>query len=606
VKSLLWLTELVLQDCGTMCGVDPTRDLKTVISRCEHEGDEFLTITLPAFCSAFEAALDSGRLEPSMTPGFAWNRRGLPAFLRGFLLQVFNTQGLILESASIAAISCVRQICLLHKKVLRPCKESRNVGAIRGFKATEHDLRLHERENMALAPEMAFDYVSRIVWADIVKNVPFGDPRDEIIPGHGPGATQEKLSGNKKFQNLRWHQRLENVFPFSEYGVASLRSPDRWKDDALDVEIVSPRNEAPVRVTLVPKTLKTPRVIAIEPVCVQYMQQGLMKFLVPLIEKGRFTGGHVGFTDQSINGRLALQASKDGKLATIDLSEASDRVSSKRVWRMLSSVPRLREQIFACRSTRAELPDGDVVTLRKFASMGSALCFPMEAMVFFCTIVAKRLVMSQKPWTVARIKALSRDVYVYGDDIIVPVSEAPSICAGLESIGLKVNRRKSFWTGKFRESCGTDAFDGHRVTPVYVRKDLPSDRADSSGIVSATSLSNQFYLAGLWRAADAVKSLVERLVGRLPLVGTTPSGLGWKTFSNASTLSRWNDNLHRWEHSTLVVTPKRRVDPLTGDRALLKVLLELNRGILERAEKGLEESVMRGVIALKRRWVSSY
>lgn len=250
--------------------------------------------------------------------------------------------------------------------------------------------------------------------------------------------------------------------------------------------------------------------------------------------------------------------------------------------------------------------------------MGSALCFPIEAMAFFIAIVTSRLDKAGAPPTASAVKFYSSGVFVYGDDLIVPAGEAPSICQTLESFGFKVNSHKSFWNGNFRESCGMDAFNGHDVTPTYVRRPLPVDRADVHGIASAVALANQFYLAGLWRTARALRNLVESLLGPLasisqatakdielvldgrPVKGRYGAGLGWVSFSNAETFDGWDINYQCLRNKRWMVTPIRKPDPLSGDPALLKCFLLIGVESIDRDH--LRTSVRYGNLALKRRW----
>jgi len=604
MKSLAWLTEEVLRDCGTRCGADTQADVRTVRLRTDYEGESFLTITLPDLGAAFDRAIASGRLDPSMTPAFGKHPHGLPKFLRGFLVQVFSLDGVLLPTPSLDAIQAIRQICNLQKKVLRECVDKRKHAALTGYRKTDDELDTGEPTN---DPDTlrAFRFVSGVVWTSVLKGLPFGDLFDRLHPAHGPGTTVERVLGNSKYVLRKWYTRLERHFPFTEFGLASVRNLGEEECPLERVEFIEPQDEEPVRVTLVPKTMKTPRVIAIEPVCMQYMQQGLLRQLVPLIEKGRYTGGRVNFSDQTINGALALASSRDGRLATIDMKEASDRVSLAHVNLMLESVPHLREQIMACRSTRAVLPDGTVIPVKKFASMGSALCFPMEAMVFFIAIVARRMTHARCRLTPRNVLKMSRDVYVYGDDILVPTDEAPTVCAYLESIGLKVNQRKSFWTGKFRESCGVDAYDGHDVTPTYVRYLPPTGRHDSSEVIGWVATANQFYMKGYWQTARAMRAHVESVVGPLPHLSETSEGLGWLSYRKEIQHRRWNKTLMRFEIRTLVPYPKRRQDPLSGDSALMKCFSVIGAKA-QVAKEHLQESVTRGRLALKTRWVPSY
>lgn len=328
-----------------------------------------------------------------------------------------------------------------------------------------------------------------------------------------------------------------------------------------------------------------------------------MRYLVSKIESSSIMGYHVNFRDQSINQDLALLASSRGHLATMDMSEASDRVSLAHFQRAFASRPDLRELIDACRSMSAELPDGTVVPLRKFASMGSALCFPVEAIVFFISIIASRLVRAGQFPTRQTVHRMSRSVYVYGDDLIVPSDETSAISADLESLGFKVNIRKTFGTGKFRESCGMDAYDGVPVTPVYLRRDVPTDRGDSSGIVSAVATANQLHELGLWRVSAALRKAVETLVGKLPQVRKDSPALGW--YAPHSTWVppiRWNRLLFRWEHLVLVVVSAKQPDPLEDQPALAKCWRRI--GIPSIDPRHLEESPRRYSLTLKRRWVA--
>jgi len=602
MKSLSWLTEHVLADASMRCDADHSRDLIEITKRIEHEGESFLTISLPAFNQGFERALAEGKLLKAHTPSFRWHRRGLPEFLRGFLSQVFDFEGNLLPNASVEAISCIRQVCLLHKKVLRECTEVRKRRSINAYRQCENDVRSWSQEPPREALS-AFAKTAAVVWSEIMRGVPFGDPRHALRPSHGPGTTRERILGNSKWNFRKWHRRMETYFPYDDFGIASIRNMD-GNGLFQGVDFVEPADEQPVRVVFVPKTQKTPRVIAIEPVCVQFMQQAMMNFLVPLIEKGSLTGGRVNFSDQSINGVIAKLSSRDGTLATLDLSEASDRVSSLHVWTMLESVPLLRDMIFACRSTHAELPDGDIVELSKFASMGSACCFPMEAMVFFITIVSRRLVELKLPINERNVAKCCKSLYVYGDDIIVPADEASTVCGHLQLMGLKVNSHKSFWTGKFRESCGMDAYDGERVTPIYSRYERPSNRQDGSALTSWVSMANQFYMAGFWKTAKAVRAHVESILGPLPFLSSRGSGLFWTNYSNVVQMSRWVQDTMSYKVKTWVPRLTYRNDPLDGDAALLKCFLLV--GSKEPVDpKHLARSVVRGKLALSYRWVPS-
>jgi hypothetical protein len=508
---------------------------------------------------------------------------------------VFDKEGCLLEEPSIHDIRLVRQICLFGKKVQRECSHERLKLAVDEFRQCD--------DNVVSTPTGQLHRYFKLVAAELIRSLSLDgeDFKTLIVPMHGPGATRERIMGNQKYVHRRWHKRLDEVgFTYFSYGRGStyftLDDLDSWPDE------VEPEDEEPVRVVFVPKTLKRPRVIAVEPVCMQYAQQGLSRLLVQRLERGRLTGGHVNFRDQSVNQSLAQDASASGKLATLDMSEASDRVSLSLVCDLLDSIPVFRDWVLACRSTRAELPNGDIVTLKKFASMGSALCFPVESLVFFTSIIASRLCRAGQFPTAQTVYESGRDVYVYGDDLILPANEALSICDDLESLGFKVNRHKSFWTGKFRESCGSDCYDGELVTPVYLRRDCPTSRGDVSGILSCLATCNQLFQAGYTLTAAALRKAVEKVVGRLPEVPTSSPALGWNHYSEVKPSRRWNSDLQKFEFLCLVAVSPRMEDPLEGDSALAKCFRLIGLETVDTDH--LVTSPRPYGLALKRRWVS--
>lgn len=597
VKSLVELLEVLLLDCGRKSGAPVRKDIETLSRRCQHEGDSFITITLPSFAADFERSLAEGKVSPEAFLHFKKTRRGIPAFLQGFLEKVFDSSGLLLANPSVDCIRSVRQICLFGKKVQRPCSQERELAASTAYR--ECDAQVATELSGPLWQtwgEVADLVVSTLRLED------WDDWISDFEPRHGPGATREHISGNQKWNFLRWHLRLELAgIKYWRYAKATT-APALTHSNPLPT-FVDPGAEEPVRVVFVPKTLKTPRVIAVEPVCMQYVQQGLCRLLVKRIERSSVTGHSVRFADQMTNQELSRQASQDGHLATLDLSEASDRVGMCHVRRLFQRVPKFREWLEACRSTRAELPDGSIIELRKFASMGSALCFPVESLVFFVTILASRIQRSGHPVTARLVRKMAQDVHVYGDDLIVPADEAPLICSDIEALGFKVNSRKSFWTGQFRESCGSDNYAGEDVKPTYLRRDLPEDRADRSGLLSAVATANQLFKAGYFRTYNLVKDQVERIFGKLPQVREESAAIGWHAYSEASPPKRWNKDLQRLEERHLVPVPTFVPDSLDGSEQALAKCHRLIGLDVKIDTEHLERSVRPYALALKHRWV---
>ncbi|DAD50188.1 TPA_asm: RNA-directed RNA polymerase [ssRNA phage Esthiorhiza.4_13] len=582
------------------------QDLITMWSRSEHEGDSFYTITLPSFCADFERSLHDGYVDPSLFRSFKKCGR-IPSFLKGIVGRVFCSKtGRIIDVNSLShqfddtapLIECLRQICLAFKKVAMPCGPVRDHAAIKSFISIEQSF---EMFTLSGEDSQSFTTVSSMLWPRVVDTICIND----VDPKHGPGATADRKNGNKKFIWSVWHERLEPFFPILGSGLPL----SAYESEELQrVTFCPPDDELPVKVTPVPKTLKGPRIIAIEPCCMQYAQQGIARVLMDTLERSVGFSGHINFADQSINQALAMSSSIDGKWATIDLSDASDRVPRNLALQMFDSNPDLRDAIDACRSTRAKTPLG-VIPLRKFASMGSALCFPVESMYFYTICVVALLGIRNLPVTYRSVRYVQDDIFVYGDDIIVPSNEAAAVLDYLQKYHCKVNKSKTFYTGKFRESCGLDAFNGYQVTPVYIRSLRPKNRQQVSELISTVATANLLYQKGLWKTANLLFSYVEKYLGRLPYVKKDSPALGRVTFKNATTISRWNSRYFRFEFKAWVPASVHRVDELDGYSALSKSLSLLGRynnvTPYDRDPLHMERSALYGAVALKRRWVAS-
>lgn len=600
-SDLLELATCVYRDAVAKCTANSPdqRDLTTIRSRVEKEGLSFLTITLPTLGSDLETSLGLGHIAPNAFRSFG-KRLKVPAFLQGFFALVFDMgTGRILDEPSIPAIEGIRQIAYTFKKAKLDCSAKRIRTAIRQFIRIESDLK------EPLSQEDCQDYraVCTHLWGNIFSSEV--NPT-EFIPRHGPGATAERISGNQKFLMQRWHERLEPYFPYYHFAFSSESA--YGSKEARGAKFVNGADEQPVRVITVPKTLKSPRIIAIEPVCMQYTQQAVSRYLVSTLERSPLTKGHINFQDQSVNRSLAILSSIDGSRATLDLSSASDRVPLSLAMDMFSTVPDLQGAIYACRSRKAELPTGEVLTLRKFASMGSALCFPIEAMYFYTICIKALIELHSLPVTWEAIKKVAPNVHVYGDDIIVPTYAAEAVSNHLQKYYCKVNVSKSHWTGKFRESCGMDAYSGEEVTPTYVRSMRPRNRRDSSALISWVETSNLFYKKGYWLTSAYMSQICERYIGHLPIVGENCAGLGRVSFQPYLTTERWNDRYQQREVRCWVASPVYQHDKLDGYPALAKCLISSHEGPPDPQvdEKHLVRTARHGAVTLKRRWTRPY
>jgi hypothetical protein len=584
----LW--SCMANELAVRCCTSAVRDINYVENRVEHEGLWFFAVTLASFGKATERWLDRGFVVPSDAPGFMSpiHRTGLLPFLGGFLGRVFDVaSGVLLEKPDIDAIYAVRQLSLVFSKIALPngtsngsvplkddrkvVSEERERRAMLEYVQCEYDVR--EAESRLFDHDWSeFRRISALLFGDMFSDLDRKVRAGELIPKHGPGATADRLSSNAKWNQRTWPARLLAVFPPEEFLIANER-PDRVANLYKDLNVVEPETEEPVRVISVPKTLKTPRIIAIEPTAMQFAQQAVFGAIRDSLQEDSFLRRVIGIEDQDPNREMAQAGSLGGELATLDLSEASDRVSSSHVHALLADYPALHRAVFACRSSKANVDGHGTITLSKFASMGSALCFPLEAMVFLTVIfigIQKEL---RTPLSRGKvIKSYRGRVRVFGDDLLVPRDNVLSVMHELENFGLRVNVDKSFWTGGFRESCGREYYNGQDVSIVKVRRVLPSSRRDAKGVISAVALRNQAYWSGLWQSARWLDDYLTELLTEFPTVLPDSPLLGRES-ALGYTYQTLDPNTHGPLTKGWYMRAKSPRDPLDGEGALLKCLL---------------------------------
>jgi len=604
MKSLTSLWSIAAHEMAARCCTSATMDINYVHRRIEHEGLAFLAITLADLGKATQKWLDHGLVVSSDCSAFktAGSRNRLPAFLQGFYRRVFDPcSGTLLNDPDIEAIYAIRQLTLMFSKIALP-RESlsgtpnqvvtpdRERRAMFEFVQCEQEVKFSDS---ILDPAFLADFrrMSEVLYGGLFDWLEYQLASQKLIPKHGPGAVADRLTSNGKYNARTWTTRLQSVFPAEDYLVpnahfngstVSARCYSEsaalhcWSVRTARFDFLEPEAEIPVRVITVPKTLQSPRIIAIEPTCMQYAQQGLFGLIRDGIERTNYLSSMIGIDNQDPNRSMAREGSLSGDLATLDLSEASDRVSNQHVRALFAERPLLLEAVQAVRSRKADVPGHGVIRLAKYASMGSALCFPIEAMVFLtvCFLGIERELSDAPLPGESLIKRFHQQVRVFGDDIIVPRDYVLSVVNELGVFGHQVNVSKSFWTGRFRESCGREYYDGQDVSIVKVRMVLPTQLQDADRVISAVSLRNQFYWAGLWRAADWMDDYLGKLLKHFPNVAPTSPVLG-----RESALGYQFQSLDPLTHSPLVkgyyVSSEPPLDPLEGDGALLKCLLRM-------------------------------
>jgi hypothetical protein len=565
--------------------------LNKVESRARREGLGFLTKTLPRLGKAFDKALagetplnaEELRMDPQPDSQ-------LPRFLGELFNRVLQPNGVLLCAPCAKCVESIRGILFVFYKLEVPYDPVQEHEVISKFEKTETDLKAIDEilTQMQGAPQLATllrstSYsagkttleIAHLAKSRLAELFARFDPTD-IYPRHGPGAvsTKERLWDKYLWTNV--DDRITERYPFDEYFCSSSGHVcDQYRDFGRVTG-----ESLPARVILVPKDSRGPRLISCEPVDHQWIQQGLGRAIVDHVERHVLTKHNVFFTDQGPNRRGAelgsLKAPNSpttGRYSTLDLNEASDRVSLELVRLLFPSW--LFSHLEACRSTGTVLPDGRVLNLRKFAPMGSALCFPVLALTIWAILTAG----APDAYTRKRI-------LVYGDDVIVPTAHAADAIEQLESFGLKVNRDKSCTKGLFRESCGMDAFNGINVTPVRLRTVWSSSRSAET-YTSYISYANSFYDKSYYRTYNLIVSWLLSVYTEVPSedMGLTCPSLRYVPPESRPRRRRTNTDLQKVQYRVYDIRSPSITKEIDGWAMLLRYFSE-NCGRPETSQEG--------------------
>ncbi len=579
------------------------RDLCTVKVRFENEGYGFLTIALPTLCDALDRGLADGKY--TCPTGFA--RRGaLPKLLSGLLCAVFDTKtGLLLERPSISCVKLYREITRMFKKLMYSDsrEEILHKKAVREFMECDDLI-----PDDISSPE--FEYYLAPVSRMILQGLHHYDPRC-IKAKHGPGSVAEGHSPNQKWQgvlaDMVKYDSYASSFGFDTFIFESFN--DQHASSSMLIGDEDELHDAPAgtaKLITVPKSSVARRTISMEPVLKQFIQQGLNTWLREEISRCPILQGCLALDSQQRNQIACLEGSRTGETATIDLSAASDRLSLRLVEKIFASKALFREDL--CRSRSKYIQIGKSrYSLRKYAGMGNATTFPVQSVAFALLAICCILSFDGSNPSYRNVLRASRLLRVFGDDITIPSKYVASLDRWLTYYGLKINHKKSFSTGFFRESCGVDAFHGQEVTPLYV-KTLPSLLQGKSVLIPhLVSVSNASWMLGLYEFSTHIRKLVEDLVGPLPMGSVKSGGLVWHSRVDTSIAQKWDEKLQRLVFRALVVKGARTDDPLSGRAALLKSLVNLNNRPIDHADvqdkRNLESSPKRFRNRLRWRWL---
>lgn len=574
-----------------------SRDFSRLQKASLSSGLPVFTMALPDCVKFLRASLEIGFLVDPRPPlmGAKSKTDKRPKLFYGLWSGVFEADGTLRSECDIESIQSLSQLFLAVKKLNLQCDERYVQRAISDFREIENNLPHSWNDTWDVDHPVWCRRDGHPIWGPVTLDADQAsllddsdsmfqlgfDPdwrgfRDfvarfssqlgnldpfEIRPKHGPGAVSDKSSYNK-YDGLFWTHRLESVFPYDWFGAPSSEHLDY-------VRYV----EHPSRLIAVPKTQSGPRLIACEPTAHQWIQGGIQRWLEAKIRKS-ILAPSIDFRSQELSQLMALDSSKSSSHCTIDLKSASDRLTTRLVEYCFQGNRSLLDALHACRTRCVEVEEGELILLRKFSTQGSACTFPVQTIIFaLLSVWAVALVRGKKDYD--SLAGFATEVRVFGDDIIVPSDAYQVITDLLGTCELMVNTSKSFFNGKFRESCGMDAYDGVDITPAYFRQ-LKGPAPTS--LISIIECSNNFHMKGYWITADYIKKMVDNK--DLNKILVKPMGVGifglasYCGMDTSNLKERWNHFLHRYEVQVLTVTSKVTRTRGRGHGDLLQFFVE--------------------------------
>lgn len=352
----------------------------------------------------------------------------------------------------------------------------------------------------------------------------FGD----LFPKFGPGAVSEVgvrgviLKANHLNYDPKIEMLLKGFFPHGQEVIRRIiPSGDNWRNTWRGIDHSTVR--------YVPKDVTKSRSIGMEPNVYMYIQQMIKDWMYEAFKKSDVLKRSITLEDQTLNQKYALWGSINGTLCTIDLSSASDRVHVdlvKKIFPRKWLIP-----LLGSRSSRVKTPDGTIVHVKKFAPMGSAVCFPVQCIIFYAIVIyahLKRAGLVETPDSDISCDAvlsfinsnIAKDpsdfrkefgpVAVYGDDIICDSKVVDDVVHSLEMLGFRVNESKSFkGMEALRESCGIYAVAGKVVTPLRYRVPFFDGALNPTAFSALPELINRAGRYGYFNLRRALLRLLE-------------------------------------------------------------------------------------------------
>jgi len=348
----------------------------------------------------------------------------------------------------------------------------------------------------------------------------------------------------KKWTVSSGASRLATLALARNYQLVDLLLPSRstvscYDTDAFLQAFVSRRQLLEYnKISFVPKTARTHRAIAVEPLLNGFVQAG-----IDHVMRSKLTRIGIDLRDQSKNQEMARSGSSDDSedgFVTIDLSSASDSIS---IELCRSLLPPAWFDLLNDTRSKSYMLENKLYAYHKFCSMGNGFCFPLETLLFAACCSA------------CGCGVAGTDFSVYGDDIIVRKKHALGVLRLLQVMGFKANSGKTCLSGPFRESCGADWFGGEDVRPYTLDHALDSIES----LFKVLNLTNRNSRTSLFFCG--IRSMIfDRIPAQFqflrPFVGNADSGIDSVDYEFLSSAHcRFSKMKQHWVWKELIHSP---------------------------------------------------
>lgn len=279
------------------------------------------------------------------------------------------------------------------------------------------------------------------------------------------------------------------------------------------------------RLMFIFKSMTSHRSICAQPTCSGMVQLGVHVHMTRLLAER----AGIDLSDQSRNQDLAAKGSRDWEATdpwcTLDKSNASNLIANGLVQYLFP--PAWARFLQRIRTPGYEAPKelgGGHYDYHMYAGMGNGTTFCVETLIFWAATFATQELPIEE-------YVQRRPYAVYGDDVILRRGHAYRYIEFARYLGFRFNEKKTFLTGPFRESCGSDFYDGIPVRPATLESEDGFVRLPDAISFHNVLADNKVF--PLVRACARIRALAKTHL--YPLLPTDPAGnLGFRPMGDTA------------------------------------------------------------------------